>query len=254
MFIIISAYFCGMERVLMREFSQIRCPCGYLPNRVHLSTRLCVRNENLHCFLRIVKCQVVNLCNSIKISPNTQYWSFTKKNNYIYLLSFLSFTIFILYPPYPLSSLSLTSSSFILLILCYPLPLQSFSFINLIFYHPDPLAFSNSSLSISFMIRLMFIILIILIILQDVLDGCAAAGIGPGTFSPGVFWRARAPKNAPPTRQNFEAGTIPAKVSQKPKKNEKKNIQAEKTKNNFWQNGVNIKFILYYQDLYRICI
>ena len=30
-----------------------------------------------------------------------------------------------------------------------------------------------------------------------------------------IFWRAPALNNAPPTRQNFEAGTIPAKVSPK---------------------------------------
>ena len=38
---------------------------------------------------------------------------------------------------------------------------------------------------------------------QYVVAGARRAGIEPGTFSPGVFWRARAPHNAPPTRQFF---------------------------------------------------
>ena len=51
----------------------------------------------------------------------------------------------------------------------------------------------------------MLVTLIIIKIKQDVLDGCAAAGMEPGTFFPVVFWKARAPNKALPTRQNFAA-------------------------------------------------
>ena len=64
---------------------------------------------------------------------------------YLHLLSFLSllfiipsFTILILYHPYPLLSLS-----FIIPILYYPYSLTSSSFIIRIFYHPYPLSSSS---------------------------------------------------------------------------------------------------------------
>ena len=186
-----------------------------------------------------------------------------------HLLSSSSFIILFLYNSSPLSTSSfiiqilyhpqihphpLSSSSFIILILYNPLPLQSFSFINLIFYHPDPLSSSNSSSSffivtifdililIVLIIFMSRIILIIINIKQDVLDGRAAAGIEPGTFSPGVFWRARAPKNAPPTRQNLRLAQVQQR-SPKSRKKKQKITQAEKTKNNFWQNGGTKTFI-----------
>ena len=131
-------------------------------------------------------------------------------------LSSSTFVNLILYHPHPLSSLSfiilslyypqtLSSPSCIIPILYHPQPLSTSFFIILILYHPHPLSSSS------------FIILIN--IKQDVLDGRAAAGTEPGTFSPGVFWRARAPNNVPFTRQNFDAATIRAKVSPKYKKN-----------------------------------
>ena len=48
---------------------------------------------------------------------------------------------------------------------------------------------------------------IIINIKQNVLDGRTAAGIEPGTLP------TRAPNNALPTRQNFEAGASPGRIS-----------------------------------------
>ena len=62
------------------------------------------------------------------------------------------------------------------------------------------------------MILLIFVILIVLNIKQDVLDGRRGGNQTRDLFPP-RFWRPRAPNNVPPTRQKFEAVTIPAKVS-----------------------------------------
>ena len=127
---------------------------------------------------------------------------------YPHPLSISSFIIFILYHPHPLSSSSfinlilyhvypLSSSSFINLILYHPFPLTSSSFIILILYHIHPLSSSSFIILIvliKFIILRMPILLITINIKQDVLDGRAAVGIEPGTFSPGVFWRTKSSK------------------------------------------------------------
>ena len=96
-------------------------------------------------------------------------------------LSSSSFIILILYHPHPLSS-----SSFIILIFHHRHPLSFSSFIILILYHPHPLS-SPSFITLILIILIILVILLILINLkQDMLDGRAAAGIEPGTFSPGA--------------------------------------------------------------------
>ena len=136
-----------------------------------------------------------------------------------------SFIILVLYHPRPLSS-----SSFIILILYHPHPLSSSSFIILILYRPH---LSSSAFIIFIFHYLSFIIYDPQIHPHFHLHyphpyrpccpynlphhqyqaRCASAGIKPRTFSPGVFWRARAPNNATPIRQNLEAGAIPGQIS-----------------------------------------
>ncbi len=114
----------------------------------------------------------------------------------------------------------LSSLSFIILILYHPHPSSSSSFIILILNRPYLLSSSNSSSS-----------------------SCSSSSLSSSLSSIsnkmcGIFWRGRVPNNAPPTRQNFEAGTFPKKLS--PKCQKIPENCPNRRKNDFLQNGVNI--------------
>ena len=127
-----------------------------------------------------------------------------------YFILFLYFIILILYYFYILLCLS-----FIILIFYQPCLLFFSSFIIFIFHYPYPLSFIILKFMLIFIF--MFLILIVLIILLT-RSPLLITNIKQNTprresnFSPGVFWKDRAPNNATPTRQTFEAGIIRRKI------------------------------------------
>ena len=64
-------------------------------------------------------------------------------------------------------------------------------------------------------IRILIIFIVLmraLLLIANIKQNAPRRESNLGPFSPGVFWRAGAPNNATPARQNFEAGTMPGKM------------------------------------------